>query len=221
MSLWGVHASAGDLRALGRAPNRAQPGTCGRWSFYDAPVVGEGASDKELVASALTGDQAAWDALVERHGGRVWAVARAHRLSTADGEDVFQVTFLKLVTHLHTIRDPTRLGAWLATTARYESLRVLRRAGRTVLAGDDNDLEEREPALVPVDAALLAHERDGHLHVALGRLSERCQRLLRVLMADPEPTYAEVGVALEMPVGSIGPTRGRCLEHLRRELGGI
>lgn len=178
-------------------------------------------NDSELVEAARRGEQAAWDALVARYGNRVWAVARAHRLSTADAEDVFQVTFLRLVTHIDTIRDPSRVGAWLKTTARHECLRILRKAGRSVPAGDDEVLESPDPLLPPIEARLEADERQAALHAALGRLSEPCQRLLRVLMADPEPTYEEVGQALGMPIGSIGPTRGRCLKHLRRNLEGI
>lgn len=186
------------------------------------PSVGGGqASDADLVKSASAGDQSAWDALVGRYGSRVWAVARAHRLSTADAEDVFQVTFLRLVTHIGTIRDPSRVGAWLATTARHECLRILRRAGRSVPSGDDPVLDAADPLMPPIDRKLLADERQVALWQALSRLSASCQRLLRVLMADPEPTYEEVSQALDMPIGSIGPTRGRCLKHLRRELGGI
>lgn len=188
---------------------------------YDERVAGNSEGDGELVERARKGDQAAWDAIVVRHGNRVWAVARAHRLNSADAEDVYQVTFLRLVTHIDTIRDPTRVGAWLATTARHECLRILRRAGRAVPSSDDEVLDSPDPLLPPVDATLLADERQVALREALARLSEPCQRLLRVLMADPEPTYEEVGLALGMPIGSIGPTRGRCLKHLRRELGGI
>lgn len=180
-----------------------------------------GRTDKELVDAARTGDQPGWDELVARHGSRVWAVARAHRLSSADAEDVFQLTFMRLVTNIDRIRDPARIGAWLATTARHECLRILRRAGRAIPAGDDGALDAPDPLLPAVDARLLAGEREAALHSALGRLSEQCQRLLRVLMADPEPSYEEVGRALDMPIGSIGPTRGRCLKHLRGILGGI
>lgn len=184
-------------------------------------MAGTEAGDAELVESASKGDQSAWDSLVGRHGSRVWAVARAHRLNAADAEDVFQVTFLRLVTHIDTIRDPSRVGAWLATTARHECLRILRRSGRAVPSGDDEILDGPDPLTVPVESSLLADERQATVRDALGRLSGPCQRLLRVLMADPEPTYEEVGRALGMPIGSIGPTRGRCLKHLRRELGGI
>lgn len=185
------------------------------------PVADGEASDADLVKSASVGDQWAWDALVERYQSRVWAIARAHRLGTADAEDVFQVTFLRLVTHIGTIRDPSRIGAWLATTARHECLRLLRRAGRSLPSDDDAVLDAADPLTPPVDLRLLVGERRVALWKALGRLSAQCQRLLRVLMADPEPSYDEVSKALAMPIGSIGPTRGRCLKHLRRELSGI
>lgn len=181
----------------------------------------EQVGDEGLVKAAQEGDQAAWDAIVGRYGSRVWAVARAHRLNSADAEDVFQVTFLRLVTHIDTIREPNRVGAWLATTARHECLAVLRRGGRAVPSSEDAVMDGPDLLLPSVESRLLADERETALHDALSRLSEPCQRLLRVLMADPEPSYEEVSLALDMPVGSIGPTRGRCLKHLRRELGGI
>jgi RNA polymerase sigma factor (sigma-70 family) len=185
--------------------------------------MGPGAEggDEELIEAARKGNQSAWDAIVARYGSRVWAVARSHRLNTADAEDVFQVTFLRLVTHIDSIRDPNRVGAWLATTARHECLRVLRRGGRTVPSVDEEVMDAADPLLPPVDSKLLSNERHAELHAALARLSEACQQLLRVLMADPEPSYEEASRALGMPIGSIGPTRGRCLKHLRRELGGI
>ena len=184
-------------------------------------MAGADASDSELVKLAGGGDQRAWDDLVGRHGSRVWAVARAHRLSTADAEDVVQITFFRLVTHIDTIRDPDRVGAWLATTARHECLRILRRSGRTIPSGDDELLDSPDPLSPPLDAKLLADERHVALWEALGRQPPACQRLLRVIMADPEPSYEEVSKGLDMPIGSIGPTRGRCLKRLRRELGGI
>ncbi len=178
-------------------------------------------ADEDLVQAARKGDQAAWDAIVDRYGSRVWAVARAFRLSSADAEDVFQMTFLRLVTHIEAIQEPDRVGAWLSTTARHESLAGLRRAGRAVPSSDEEVLDAPDPLLPPVESRLLAGERHAELYAALTRLSEPCQRLLRLFMADPEPTYEEIGRALDMPIGSIGPTRGRCLKHLRREMGGI
>src|SRR3954468_5004445 len=103
----------------------------------------------ELVHAAADGDQEAWDALVDRFAGLVWSIARAHRLSAADAADVSQTTWLRLVEHLGRIRDPERVGAWLAATARHEGLRVIR-PPRRFLAGGDVDLDavgtEPEPS---------------------------------------------------------------------------
>src|SRR3954464_5181182 len=165
----------------------------------------------ELVRAAAEGEQAAWNGLVERYNGLVWSVARAHRLSTADASDVVQTTWLRLVEHLGRLQDPERVGAWLATTARRECLRTLRHSARQVPT-------EEVPEVVAdahVESALLVKERDRLLWQAFGGLSERCQTLLRILVADPPPSYEEIGAALDMPIGSIGPTRARCLERLR------
>lgn len=180
-----------------------------------------GTGDGELFLAVRRADPGAWDALVERFAGRVWAVARAHRLSDADAKDVSQVTWLRLVTHIDTIREPERVGAWLATTARNECLRVLRKAGREVPVDDDREFEGTEGTDPPPESRLVAQERDFVLWKALRQLSGTCQRLLRVLMADPEPTYSEVSAALGMAIGSIGPTRQRCLAHLRTRLARI
>lgn len=170
----------------------------------------------ELVARADAGDQAAWNALVERYTGLLWGVARAHRLSTADSADVVQTTWLRLVENLGGVHDPERLPGWLATTARRECLRVLRRSGRELVGGSDDAAADVADQLTPtVDAALLVEERDRALWHCFGRLSERCQRLLRVLMVTEPPAYVEVAEALGMPIGSIGPTRMRCLDRLR------
>jgi RNA polymerase sigma factor (sigma-70 family) len=165
----------------------------------------------ELVAAAAEGDQVAWDGLVDRFNGLVWSVARAHRLSPVDAADVVQTTWLRLVEHLGRLQEPERVGAWLATTARRECLRVLRHSARQVVTEELPEQVSTEPP----DAALLAEERDRALWQAFGGLSERCQTLLRILVAEPPPSYDEVSAALDMPIGSIGPTRQRCLERLR------
>ena len=176
-------------------------------------------TDADLVRAAGQGDRQAWDALVERFGGLVWSVARAHRLSAADAADVSQTAWLRLVESLDRIREPDRVGAWLATTTRNECLRVIRRSGRQVptdLEVDDDPPASEDP---PLDAGVLAGERDQALWRAFESISERCQVLLRMLIADPPPTYEEVSAALGMPIGSIGPIRGRCLDQLRRKSG--
>lgn len=172
---------------------------------------------RTLLESAAGGDQPAWDALVEEFSSLLWSIARAHRLSDADAADVVQTTWLKLVENLGRIKDPDRLPGWLATTARHECLRQIRRATRE-RPTDDSDWQREEAADTAVDAALLLDERNATLWRALATLSEQCRRLLRVLMAEPPPSYAEVAAALDMPVGSIGPTRQRCLGRLRERV---
>ena len=169
-----------------------------------------------LVSRASAGDQEAWNALVDRYASLLWSVCRAHRLSGADAGDVVQTTWLRLVEHLGRIEDPERLPGWLATTARRECLQLLRRSGREQVGFDDDAaLDVVDERSEPLDARLLADERDAALWSCFERLSERCRRLLRVLMAAEPPAYADVSAALGMPIGSIGPTRGRCLQRLR------
>ncbi len=180
----------------------------------DEPTAGD------LVLAARKGDAEAWDALVDRFAGRVRAVARSFRLSEADAEDVSQVTWLRLVANLDNIRDPERVGAWLVTTASHEALRLIRRAGRHGVG--DEGWEEAIVSTDPeADTRLLVAERDQALLKAMGMLSAGCQRLLRLLSADPPPSYEEVSAVLDMRPGSIGPTRRRCLDHLRVQLARI
>jgi RNA polymerase sigma factor (sigma-70 family) len=170
---------------------------------------------ERLVRDARRGDECAWNALVNRYAGLVWAIARAHRLNDADAADVSQATWIKLFRNLGTLKTPSALGAWLATTARRESLRCIQRGGRTDPWPEEREIADDGPDL---DAGLLAGERDALVLRALSELSERDQALLRMLAADPAPSYEEISAALNMPIGSIGPTRARALERLRRKL---
>jgi len=170
----------------------------------------------ELVRAASAGDQRAWEGLIARFSGLVWSVARAHGLSRADAADVSQTAWLRLVEHLHRLRDPERVGTWLASTARHEALRTLRRARRQLPVGDDAELDRSGPPVDSPEARTLAAERSDILWRAFAALPPRCQTLLRVLMTDPPPSYQQVAVAMDMPIGSIGPTRARCLERLRQ-----
>ena len=168
-----------------------------------------------LVHAAAGGDQQAWSVLVDRYSKLVWAIARNHRLSADDAAEVSQTTWLKLAEHIDRLQDPSKVGGWLATTARHEALRVLRGAGRQIPMGDD--MPEPECPAVELDDELLRSERDTLLWQAFSRLPARDQALLRLLVSDPMPSYEEIGAAMGMPVGSVGPTRARCLERLRRE----
>ena len=168
----------------------------------------------ELVRAAVDGDQAAWERLVSQFAGLVWSVARAHGLSECDAADVTQTTWLRLAEHLDRIREPERVGGWLATTARNESLRVLRQGHRSVPSGVELG-DDADPTQAPPERALLRHERNVTLWRAFEALPTLCRSLLRVLISDPAPSYADVSAALDMPVGSIGPRRARCLDRLR------
>lgn len=166
------------------------------------------------VLAAAGGDSRAWDVLVERFARLIWAIARSMGLSVADADDVSQTTWLKLAEHLTNLRDPERVGLWLAVTARNESLRVLRRANRDV---PFDPLAEVKgcTAVGEVDIRLLERERDQALWRAFQTLPSSCRVLLLMLTAEPAFSYEEVSASLQMPIGSIGPTRGRCLERLR------
>jgi RNA polymerase sigma factor (sigma-70 family) len=144
------------------------------------------------------------------------AIARRHRLRDADAADVTQTTWLRLAENLGRLQDPGRVGAWLVTTARRECLRTIRVSSREL--PDAEPPEPLRPDPRPVDGNLLAAERDEALWSAFRRLPARDQALLQMLVADPQPCYEEIAATLQMPIGSIGPTRGRALARLRGEL---
>jgi RNA polymerase sigma factor (sigma-70 family) len=171
-----------------------------------------------LLAQAAAGDDRAWNELVSQHTRLLWSIARSYRLDQADAADVVQTTWLRLLEHLGSIQDPTRLVGWLVTTTRRECLRVLRRSGRERLVADDDALDAPDDA-EPIETGLLTSERNVTLWQAFCKLPEHCQRLLRIAVAVPR-TYQEISAELEVPVGYIGPTRGRCLGYLRKLLAG-
>ncbi|HEX7277433.1 MAG TPA: sigma-70 family RNA polymerase sigma factor [Acidimicrobiales bacterium] len=176
-----------------------------------------------VVQRAAGGDADAWSELVRQFAGLVWSTVLAHGLSQSDADDVAQMTWLRLAEHLHRLRDPDRVGLWLATTARNEAMRVAKRGRREILC---DPLEGRFGAdggnggqSASVDTDLLAEERDRSLWRAFSALSSPCKTLLLLLTNQPDLSYREVSLHLGMPVGSIGPTRNRCLERLRRNAG--
>jgi RNA polymerase sigma factor (sigma-70 family) len=168
-----------------------------------------------LLRAATAGDQRAWSELVARHSASIKAVARRHRLGAASQDDVVQRTWLRLVEHIDSVRDPAALGGWLTTVARHECLRVL--------ASFRRELPVEEPVareavdVSAVDDALIEDLRRQALHDALDALPEHQQRVLRSLLATPELSYTELSARLGIPIGSIGPTRGRGLARLRRD----
>lgn len=169
----------------------------------------------DLVQRANAGDRAAWEALVDMYAGMIFSIARSHRLNDADSTDVSQTTWLRLVENLDRLNDPARVGAWLATTARRECLRVLGVAARQLPTANDTELEPRIREQLEVDADLLATERDARVRVALAQLPPRWATMLLLLSGDDAISYQELSERLGMPIGSIGPTRARCLKKLR------
>ncbi|HET6299546.1 MAG TPA: sigma-70 family RNA polymerase sigma factor [Kribbella sp.] len=167
-----------------------------------------------LVIQAAAGDQEAWSRLVDHYARLVWAVTRSFRLTDSDASDVSQVVWLRLLEHIDRV-DPVRVGAWLVVTTRRECLRVLAFRKRVLLTYEPDDFAAvagNEPEL---DADMLADERAVDVRRALESLPDRWQQLLGMLMADPPAPYAEISEKLGVPIGSIGPIRGRCLEKLR------
>jgi RNA polymerase sigma factor (sigma-70 family) len=175
----------------------------------------------ELVRACVTGVEPAWHALVERYSALVWKITRSHRLSQADCEEVFQLTWLSVYQHLGKLREPQRFADWLTTCARRESLKQLTRTSRYLPVGDSTQFD-REASAEPGDApdhALLAAERRAEVLAALRRLPPRDQALFSLLSADPTPGYDEISRILGVARGSIGPLRGRALRRLAEELG--
>ncbi len=172
-------------------------------------------SNTELVHRAAAGDRDAWHVLVDRHVALIWSIARQFRLDESDAADVSQTTWLRLLENLGRLQDPERVASWLATTARRECLRTIARRKRVVVTDDVFVLDRQDSAQPEMDAHIISEERCREVRLALDCLPERWRRLLVLLSADPPMSYAEISRALDLPVGSIGPTRGRSLEKLR------
>jgi RNA polymerase sigma factor (sigma-70 family) len=169
-----------------------------------------------LVTRATGGDQDAWNELVERYAPLVYTICTRYRLSTPDIEDVGQNVWLVLVEHLGKLREPAALPGWLATTTARECLRVVTAAHKSERLGtglDDTVLFVDDAV---IDEEILMAERNAALRAAFAQLPPHCQQLLSMLIGDPPRSYAEIHAELDIPVGSIGPQRARCLERLRR-----
>jgi RNA polymerase sigma factor (sigma-70 family) len=171
-----------------------------------------------LVEAAITGEQQAWQELIDRYAVLIRSVCRSHRLGDADADDVAQLTWMRAVEHIGRLRDPDRFGAWVGTTARRECLRVLQGRKRVVPTCD----EVRNPLfaaqVVDEDEVELAAERRVAVRRALTVLPTKQRTLLRLLHSEREPSYDAISAQLGMPIGSIGPTRGRALDRLRKEM---
>ena len=169
------------------------------------------------VVRARDGDKQAWDELVERYAPLVWSICHRYRLCRVDADDVGQSVWLRLVDQLALVRDPAALPGWIATTTQRECRRVLRAARKQETLRHRLDAADIPDTVTGVaEAELLRAERHAALREAFSQLPHDCQRLIAMLIQDPPVPYAEISEKLGIPVGSIGPSRGRCLEKLRR-----
>jgi RNA polymerase sigma factor (sigma-70 family) len=168
-----------------------------------------------LADAAAAGDEHAWAGLVHRFDRLLRSVARSYGLGAADIEDAVQNTWLKAWCHLDQLRDPNAIGSWLVAMLRRDALRTLQRGVREVLT--DTPPDGREPQSPSAEQALIDRECVTFVRDAVDRLSGRQHQVISCLMASPRPSYEEISARLEMPIGSIGPTRERALEQLRRD----
>jgi len=170
----------------------------------------------DLVMRARKGNQQAWEALVERYAPLIWSICRHYRLDRSDAEDVAQSIWLQFVNHLGAIRDPAAVPGWLTTVTRRECGRVVRAARGPQAAGQlaDENLPDKQTRTA--EQELLAAERHAVLRDAFTCLSPSRQKLMAMLIEDPPVPYTEISARLGIPISSIGPTRGRCLDQLRR-----
>lgn len=178
--------------------------------------MAEAITHGELLTRASQGDQEAWAALVETFGQMVWSIARSFRLDEATAKDVTQTVWLKLVENCDRITDPERLPGWLATTCRREALKVSRLRQRSVPTEFEYDVEDPSPSL---EALLVEDEEVREVVTAFAELGEDCQQLLRLLATDPPLSYEQISEITGRPVGSLGPTRARCIARLKAAMG--
>lgn len=168
----------------------------------------------DLVAAVRGGDQAAWNRLVDRFAPLVVSVCRKFSLDAHDRDDVAAGVWLRVLERIDTLREPAALPGWIATTTRNECLAVLRAQRR--ITPTEWTFEPSDPA-APPETELFGELRRQALREAFGQLSERCRTLLGMLFADPPLSYEEISTRLGVSMGTIGPTRIRCLERLRRQ----
>ena len=195
-----VSSGADDLDTGARRANAAGP---------DASEV------VSWVRRAATGDMQAWNRLIDQYSKLIWSITANFKLAESDAADVVQTTWMRLIEHIDRIEQPARVGSWLASTARNECLRHVAARKRIVLVHEDGELDSADRHGPEVDEALLASERAQYVRDAMAHLPPQWRRLMELLMADPPASYSEISDQLGLPIGSIGPTRGRCLAKLR------
>jgi RNA polymerase sigma factor (sigma-70 family) len=177
--------------------------------------VVEGSDVSRLVRESASGSADAWSELVRRYAPLVMSVIRSYRLTTADGQDISQTVWLRLVEHLSTLREPEALPGWLATTTQRECARQIGKSRRVLPVDPQEDGAMQQAISCDPDEDILRAEMRQALREGLAELPARDQWLLQLRSADPPKSYHEISQLLDMPVGSIGPTLRRCLDRLR------
>jgi RNA polymerase sigma factor (sigma-70 family) len=166
----------------------------------------------DVARRAADGREDAWRDLVKRLDGLLRAVAKGYRLAAADVDDVVQTAWLRAVDHIGRLKDPGAIASWLIVTVRREAMRSLQRGVREVLTDDPGVVLEADP--VTPESIVIDQERDAAVHDAVSRLSQRQRRIVESMLSSPT-SYQQLAARLEMPIGSIGPTRDRALSRLR------
>ena len=175
-----------------------------------------GRDDHALVAACRKGDRGAWEELIQRYRRLIYSVPVSWRLDPSDCDGIFQRVALKLLEHVQSVRDPGALASWLTITARRE-VWALKREGQRTRGFEEGEAERmpEEPADVLADLHLI--ECEHALALAFERMPDRCRELLTLLyLVDPRPSYEDISERLGRPIGSLGPTRARCLKKLRQ-----
>ena len=174
----------------------------------------------DLMHGVEAGDRHAWEELVGRYTGMLYAIARSYGLDAATSGDVVQATWLRLVEHLGTLREPAAVGGWMATTVRRQCLALVRNRQRELPVEQADEFYALDNDHSP-EGEVVARDRDARVRAAFHRLPVKDRRLLACLMISARCSYADASVRLGMPVGSIGPNRARSLTRLRRELAAV
>lgn len=172
-------------------------------------------SDPELISLCLKGDARAWEALILRYRRLIYSVPVRFSFEPADAADVFQAVCLKLLEHLHDIKDDRKISGWLVTTTTRQCLHVKSLKTRETTS-DDTTLEEQADPTHNVEDLRVLTEQEQTIREAVDELAQRCRMLIGMLYFDhTSPSYDEISQKMDIPVASIGPTRARCLEKLK------